>query len=150
MIDGFRDILLPIDFSEQSLHAAEYAEWFARSGEGTIHLVHVVVNPADPIYELEDQLHWVMVDNAVNKARMLLEGVAAKLIPEGRSHHVHVAVGDPFAKLIEIARDIDADLIVMATRGLGGVTHLVLGSVAAKVIRHAPCPVFVVRQRLAK
>jgi nucleotide-binding universal stress UspA family protein len=147
MMDGFADILVPVDFSEPSNRALEYAEWFARTCDGTLHLAHVIVNPADPVYDLEDQLNWVMVEAAKTKATGLLEEAAAKLLAPTCSRRLHVAVGDPFAKLMDLARDVMADLIVMATRGRGGVAHLVLGSVAEKTVRWAPCPVFVVRQK---
>jgi len=148
MIDGFKDILLPMDFSEQGDRASQYADWFVRVCGATVHLAHVIVNPADPIYELEDQLNWIMVEAAKEKAVNLLQEAADRLLPAGCSRQFHVAVGDPFGKLMEIAQTIKADLIVMSTRGRGGVAHLMLGSVAAKTIRFAPCPVFVVRQRV--
>jgi universal stress protein A len=150
MIDGFKRILLPVDFSEQGAVALEYAQWFARTCNATFHLAHVVSNPADPIYEPPDQVHWVMLEKAKEKAAVLLEEVAAKYFPASCPREIHVEIGDPFAKLLELARAIEADLVVMATRGRGGVAHLVMGSVAAKVIRHSPCPVFVVRQRMVE
>lgn len=150
MFEGFQQILLPLDFSEQGNHALEYAEWLARMCEATIHLAHVIVNPADAVYELEDQLHWVMVEAARKKAAILLEQAANKFLAPRRPRRFHVAVGDPFAKLMEIARETRSDLIVMATRGRGTVAHLVLGSVAEKTVRWAPCPVLVVRQRVVE
>jgi len=147
MIDGFRRIFLPVDFSEQGETALEYAQWFAHTCDATFHLAHVVSNPADPLYEAGDQVHWVMVEKAKEKAAAMLEEVGAKYFPATCAREIYVPIGDPFAKLMELAREIGADLVVMATRGRGGVAHLVLGSVAAKVIRHAPCPVLVVRQR---
>jgi universal stress protein A len=150
MIDGFKRILLPVDFSEQGATALEYAQWFARTCNATFHLAHVVSNPADPIYEPPDQVHWVMLEKAKEKAVVLLEEVAAKYFPATCGREIHVAIGDPFAKLMELAHEIEPDLVVMATRGRGGVAHLLMGSVAAKVVRHAPCPVFVVRQGMVE
>jgi nucleotide-binding universal stress UspA family protein len=58
-----------------------------------------------------------------------------------------VLVGLPFQTIIEAARAADVDLIVMGTHGRTGFSHLLLGSVAERVVRHAPCPVLVVRER---
>jgi nucleotide-binding universal stress UspA family protein len=150
MIEGFKRILLPVDFSEQGDAALEYALWFARMCNATFHLAHVVSNPADPIYEPPDQVHWVMLEKAKEKAAVLVEEIAGKYLPPTCPRQIHVEVGDPFAKLMELAREIEPDLVVMATRGRGGVAHLVLGSVAEKMVRMAPCPVFVVRQRMVE
>jgi nucleotide-binding universal stress UspA family protein len=146
MIDGFKDIMLPVDFSAHSDRAVEYATWLGHVCHATVHLVHVVANPADGIYEPEDAPHWVLVEHAQQKATGRLEETARTAFAAQTPHRTHVAVGDPYEKLMEIARRIPADLIVMSTHGRGGVTHLVMGSVAEKIVRHAPCPVFVVRR----
>jgi universal stress protein A len=150
MIQGFKEILLPFDFSAQSARAAEYAEWVARLSGARVHLAHVIANPADALYEPQQEPNWVLVEHAKKKAASLLETAAQESFPTGCPCEVHVAVGDPYQKLMELARRIKPDLIVMSTHGRGGVAHLVIGSVAEKVIRHAPCPVFVIRQREIK
>jgi len=115
-----------------------------------VHLVHVISNPADAIYEPEEQPHWVMVTHAQEKAMALLEQLGRRCLPPDCPREMHVLVGDPYEKLIEIARSLTPDLIVMSTHGRGGVAHLVMGSVAEKVVRHAPCPVLVVRRTTAE
>jgi nucleotide-binding universal stress UspA family protein len=150
MIDGFKRIMLPVDFSRHSDRAAEYAVWAARVSKATVHLVHVISNPADAIYEPEEQPHWVMVTHAQEKAMALLEQLGRRCLPPDCPREMHVLVGDPYEKLIEIARSLTPDLIVMSTHGRGGVAHLVMGSVAEKVVRHAPCPVLVVRRTTAE
>jgi nucleotide-binding universal stress UspA family protein len=59
----------------------------------------------------------------------------------------HAPIGSPFNEICKVAREISADYIVIATRGLTGVKHLLLGSTAERVVRHSPCPVLVVRER---
>ena len=147
MIDGFKRIMLPMDFSEHSHRAAEFAEWIVRVSKATVHLVHVIANPADPVYEPQEEPHWAMLEHAQKKALALLEAAAAAYLPPGCPRQFHVTVGDPYEKLIEVAQEIKPDLIVMSTHGRGGVAHLVIGSVAEKMVRYAPCPVFVVRRR---
>ena len=143
--DGYKRVLLPIDFSDHCTHAAMQAAWQAQRSGGVVHLAHVVVNPLDPIYEPEAVEHWVVVEHATRKARALLEGVGATCLPPGTPRELHVLGGDPYAKLIDLAHVIDADLIVMSTHGSSNIAHLVMGSVAEKVARHATCPVLLVR-----
>ncbi len=147
MIDGFKRLMLPMDFSEHSDRAAEYAEWVARVSKAAVHLVHVIVNPADAVYEPQEEPHGAMVAHAQKQALARLQASARAYLPPSCVPQFHVAVGDPYEQLIEVARKIQPDLIVMSTHGRGGVAHLMIGSVAEKIVRHAPCPVFVVRRR---
>ncbi len=147
MQNGFKTILLPVDFSVHCEPAARYAAWFAEKSAGTVHIAHVVDNPADAIYEPEQVPAWVMVEHAEKKARELLEQTAAKCLPPTCRRQIHVLSGDPYERILELARSLPADLIVAASRGRGGIAHLVIGSVAEKLVRHAPCPVFIVRVR---
>jgi len=145
--ERFERIMLPLDFSEHGDRAVEYAVWFARMGGGTLHLVHVIANPADPMWEPQEVPSWDLVPHSEKKARALLEATAQRCLPADCPRKYHVCQGDPHEKLIEVAKQINADLIVMSTRGRGGVAYLMLGSVAERTVRHAPCPVFVVRRQ---
>jgi nucleotide-binding universal stress UspA family protein len=145
--ERFERIMLPLDFSEHGDRALEYAVWFARMAGGTLHLVHVIANPADPMWKPEEVPTWELVPHSEKKARELLEATARRFLPPDCPREYHVCQGDPHEKLIDVAKQIDADLIVMSTHGRGGVAHLMLGSVAARTVRHAPCPVFVVPRR---
>jgi universal stress protein A len=141
----FKRILLPTDFSEHCDHAMEYAAWFARQSGATIHLVHVVGNPADPLYEPQEVPHWVLVEHSEQKAREMLQRTAQACLPVETARECHLLVGDPYEKLLEAAAGIQPDVIVMSSHGRSGLTHLVIGRVAEKMVRHAPCPVFIVR-----
>ena len=114
-----------------------------RVSKAAVHLVHVIANPADAVYEPEEVPNWDMVDHAEKKARQMVETFARQRVKVDVSPQIHVVHGDPFEKLMEIAKEIHPDLIVMSTRGRGSVAHLVVGSVTEKMVRHAPCPVFV-------
>jgi len=146
MTEPFKRIMLPIDFSQECDRAAEYALWFARVSAGTVHLVHVVTNPADPLYEPQEVAYWDLVPHSEEKARALLAAAAQRCLPADCPRECHVWQGDAYEKLMEAAQRIGPDLIVMSTHGRGGIAHLVIGSVAEKIVRHAPCPVFVVRR----
>jgi nucleotide-binding universal stress UspA family protein len=143
--DGYKRVLLPIDFSDHCTHAAMQAAWLAKQAGGVVHLAHVVLNPLDPIYEPDSVEHWVVVEHANARARTLLEGVATACLPPGTAHQLHILGGDPYAHLMELAGKLDIDLIVMSTHGSSNIAHLVIGSVAEKVARHALCPVLLVR-----
>jgi universal stress protein A len=146
VVEGFRRIMLPVDFSKHGDRAVEYAVWFARMSGGTVHLVHVIANPADPMWEPQEVPSWDLVSHSEKKARALLESTGQRLLPADCPRQYLVLQGNPHEKLIEAAKQIEADLIVMSTHGRGGVAHLVIGSVAERTVRHASCPVFVVRR----
>jgi len=142
---GYKRILLPIDFSDHCTRAALQAAWLARQSGGLVHLAHVVTNPLDPLYEPEAVEHWVVVEHADRRAREMLDGVAASCLPAECPRELHVVAGDPYARLMELAAKLDADLIVTSTHGSSNIAHLVMGSVAEKIARHATCPVLLVR-----
>ncbi|MBI4517060.1 MAG: universal stress protein [Deltaproteobacteria bacterium] len=140
----FKTILCPIDFSEASYRALEYGLRFARQSEATIILMHVLHNPSDEFFHPEGYvIGW---DQAKAKAKGLLEDTCSKRLGGYAKTEVLVDIGDPHELIVNLARDRRVDLIVTSTHGRTGLAHMVMGSVAEKVIRHAPCPVFVVRQ----
>jgi len=143
--EGYKRILLPIDFSDHCTVSALQAAWLAQQSGGTLHLAHVVVNPLDPIYEPDQVEHWVVVEHADKRGRAMLEGVAATCLPPECPRQLHVLAGDPYARLMELAASLKADAIVLSTHGRSNIHHLVMGSVAEKVARHATCPVLLVR-----
>jgi nucleotide-binding universal stress UspA family protein len=146
MIEGFKCIMLPIDFSEHCDRAAEYAAWFAHMCGAPVHVVHVIANPADPLYEPEEVVRWDLVSHAETKARTMLEATAQRCLPADCARVYHVFDGDPFAKLMAAIESIKPDLIVMSSLGRSSIGHLLIGSATEKMVRHAPCPVFVVRR----
>lgn len=144
MPDTFKRILLPVDFSDHSDVVAQHAAWFAKQGTSTVHMVHVVSNPTDETYQPNEAPYWMMVEHAQQKARELMDAAARRSLPAECSVTLHVEVGDPYANIMQVVGEVHPDLIVMSTHGRSGIAHLVMGSVAEKVVRHSPCPVFVV------
>lgn len=141
-------ILCPIDFSENSLEALKYAAHTALKENATVYLIHIVdsrvYDYGGPIYEPITPVMKPVVDQA-SKDQLtdkLLEKVPKEI--QGRVETV-VSFGVPFVEIIKAARDYDVDLIIMGTRGRSGVSHMLIGSVAEKVVRKAPCPVLTVR-----
>jgi len=142
---GYKNVLLPIDFTEHCERTATQAVWLARQSGGTVHLAHIVENPLDPLYKPEEAHHWAAVEHADAVAREMLVDAAKACVPVDVPHKLHLDAGDASEKLVELAAAISADLIVMSTHGTSSIADLLLGGTAEKVSRHAHCPVLLVR-----
>lgn len=139
-------ILVPLDFSEQSLRALAYAKTLGKSLAASLHLLHVIPNPfiAHP-GGLYAPLPQPFLDDLEQDARTRLDEACPSDEREAFSVRSVVKVGDPLFEIVEYARLEHVDLIVIGTHGRTGIPHLFLGSVAERVVRTAPCPVLTVR-----
>jgi nucleotide-binding universal stress UspA family protein len=145
MIDLHR-ILVPTDFSKPSQSALKYAAAFAEKFASEIYLLHVVqdlslflpdaVSGAPPYLPPADQMITVVRESLDKLAGEQFRGVSVKCL---------VREGAPFYEILTCARENDVDLIIMGTHGRGIIAHMLMGSVAEKVVRKAPCPVLTVR-----
>jgi universal stress protein A len=138
------DVLVPIDFSEPSLEAIEFALPLLKEFDAELHLVHVF----EPDYPLASMaaMPLIVPELEVGKrVRRHLKDVAKKYSVELRRGNIHAIKGRSFEEICRLARDRGIDLIVTSTRGLTGLKHLALGSTAERVVRSSPCPVLVVR-----
>jgi nucleotide-binding universal stress UspA family protein len=147
MID-LRRILVPTDFSKHSDNALRYAAAFAEKFGSELYLLHVVQDLALFVPEAvlaAAALPAAPVEQFRVAARAALQRVVDGLQLPGLTIHPEVAEGVPFDAIIRLARQRDVDLIVMGTHGHTGLAHLLMGSVAEKVVRKAPCPVLTVR-----
>jgi universal stress protein A len=138
-------ILVPIDFSDCSRKALQYAIPLAQEHNAALTLLYVVPPP----YAAGE---YVGIDYAQLQAEMRVSGDKglSKLANELDglvSAEKLVRVGSPASEIIEAAKDLDADVIVISTHGRTGLKHVLLGSVVEHVVRRAPCPVLVVRER---
>lgn len=141
-------ILYPTDFSELSTCALRYARDLAETFNAKLHVIYVV----DEAYQ-----YWVaMGPNTIpvgpspQDLRQLAEQQMSSFLAEQLGDAKFPVVsqvlqGRPFAEITRYARQQSIDLIVIATHGRGGLTHMLLGSVTEKVVRKAPCPVLTVR-----
>jgi len=139
----FKKILCPVDFDENSLLALRIATELARERKATLYLLHVVAMPPGP----EVALPFGKMEAA---ARTRLEKLARQKVDGKVGYEVDVAMGDPGIEVLQVAKRLRANLIVMATHGRKGVRRLILGSVAEHVLREAPCPVLTVRPQGAR
>jgi universal stress protein A len=137
----FTRILCPVDFDQSSLTALEFAGELAGEEEVSIDVLHVVPIPPGPEVAIP-------FDKLEGRARTKLERFINQRISPNVRYTVHIRTGDPASEVICMARDSRADLIVMATHGRKGLRRFVLGSVAERVVREAPCAVLTVRPDL--
>jgi nucleotide-binding universal stress UspA family protein len=147
---SIRNILVPIDFSKMSVQAIEIGKGLAQRFGATIHLAHVHYwqYPADfmgPVIS-SGFLPVSFEEHRSRQSAEELKAIASKagLPPRGQTHLRTGA--SAFHEICNLAQEIPADLIVMPTHGYTGLKHVFLGSTAERVVQHAPCPVFVVRQ----
>ena len=146
MVD-IRRILCPIDFSDTSRHALEHAVAIAKWYESHItalHVIHPAFAPQTPILFTEFPRNAAPT---VTERQLLEEQLRAWLEPANRAGvktEVLFDEGNPAVQILEHARSLQADLIVMGTHGLSGFERFMLGSVAEKVLRKATCPVMTV------
>src|SRR5208337_1041844 len=137
-MSGFNKILCPVDFDQNSLLALRLAAELALERKATLHLLHVVEMPPGP----EVALPFGKMEAA---ARSRLEKIAHQELDDKASDQGEVMMGDPGVEVLQLAKRLRANLIVMATHGRKGLRRLVLGSVAERVVREAPCPVLTVK-----
>ncbi len=138
----FERILVPTDFSENAGWALERAVRLAQAFGGRLELVHAYQVPRSYDVALPDTLVRAVRDEGARRLLKVLEGVWAQDV-EAEMHLVEEALPEAVAQL---ASDLDIDCVVMGTRGLTGIKHVLLGSNAERTLRAVPCPVLTVGQ----
>ncbi len=156
----FKRILCPVDLSGFSLDALKLAVKIAESSGATLDILHVIHNPFDEMYmtaitETDPALMEMYANEPQRRARILrateehsevlLKQFCHEVVQHSPKVRYHVRKGDPFEAILDGAEDFMTDLIVLATHGRTGVKRLVIGNVAEKIVRHAPCPVLTVK-----
>ncbi len=144
-----RRVLVPIDFSQPSRDALEFALPLLKGFGAELHLAHVVP-PDSPLSGLADLPLVVPEIEIGRRVKTHLKDATRKFSVHLRRGNIHALKGRPFEEICRLAREIKIDLIITATRGLTGLKHLTLGSTAERVVRYSPCPVLVVRSRNGK
>jgi nucleotide-binding universal stress UspA family protein len=141
-------ILAPTDFSEYSKKAVASALEWAKKFAAKLSILHVIELPPYPVEGYAPpSLTATFLEDLERQASQEL----AQIVPEAESAGVEVArlvtVGSPYRKIVDMAEAEQVDLIVMATAGRTGISHLVMGSIAERVVRTASCPVLTIRPR---
>jgi nucleotide-binding universal stress UspA family protein len=141
----FKRILFPTDFSPIAEHAFGYALGIAREFGARLFIVHVINEQADLRGFYLPHLAYEEVEaDIVTAAQRMMDEFRAGI--QGYDNHEGAVIsGVPYAEILTAAEEHEADLIVMGTHGLTGVEHLLFGSTAERVLRHAKCPVMTIR-----
>ena len=141
-IGALKKILCPVDFDPNSIAALNFGWRLAREYRAAISLLHVVRLPFEPSeVPVEPPPEWEQ------DARAKLVKVAAENLGAKAKYKLVVRRGDPASAILEVEKELRPDLIVMATHGRTGLSHLVLGSVAERTVRESIVPVLTVRGR---
>jgi nucleotide-binding universal stress UspA family protein len=146
-VEKVKKILVPVDFSDHAAHALDVAAELATRYDGHLELLHVVQPPAYPeLYYPGQGTSTSLMDIPLLQARTheaLVDLIREKGL-EGKAK-AKVIEGYPGTEIPRYAKEAQADLLVLSTQGLTGLKHLVLGSVAEKVVRLCECPVLTVK-----
>jgi nucleotide-binding universal stress UspA family protein len=142
-----KKILFATDFSDCARTAQEYAASFASQYRAELHVLYVMPDIAlmmpDPGTSLSLPQNY-LVDQK-NDAQRSLDKLFPDAAAEGHKIVRSLRMGNPFVEIVKYGEEIGADLIVVGTHGRGALMHLLMGSVAEKVVRKARCPVLSVR-----
>ena len=145
---ALKRILVPIDFSPLSKKALQYALRFAEEFRAGITLLHVIEPDVPPAFDGFMIAPSINPNGSRTKSANRLK-VLASSMPIRATNYVQSTVRTGLAayEIVEAAKEFDVDLIVIATHGYTGWKHFAIGSTAERVVRAAPCPVLVVREK---
>jgi nucleotide-binding universal stress UspA family protein len=141
-------VLVPIDFSPPSMKALDYAADFAKPLGAELCVLFVI----EPIYYAVPDLAGAaagsvggLLDEQRKSAKQQLERLQARYARRNIKLRALQQTGTPYQAIVDAAKTLKADLIVMSTHGRTGVSHMLMGSVAERVVRTAVCPVLTIR-----
>jgi nucleotide-binding universal stress UspA family protein len=141
-------ILLAIDGSDEAKRATEAAVELSRDTGSEVHVAYVLPAPAQLIghHLYSDEMRESLIGGAEREAERFLKEQAERIGSDGaKVVETHLRSGDPDKEILRLAEALEVGLIVIGSRGLGAISRTLMGSVSDSVVRHAHCPVFVVR-----
>lgn len=141
-------ILWPTDFSEHAAHAAPYARAFCELFGGRLHVIHIVDLPLTPDGTGMIPAEYPMAtfgQEFMESARSALARTVEKHFAGLPHVTTEALLGNPWQGVCEYASTHGIDLIVITTHGRRGLSHLLIGSTAERIVQHAPCPVFTIK-----
>lgn len=143
---AFRNILVPSDFSSASDKAFKYALNFSQHFGAQLHVIHVLERVLSPQFAGLPEAP-AFSEEEVAAAAKNLRAWAKSAGATGAGAKLVLRNGFPAHEIVEAAKDLAVDLVIIATQGLTGWKHFCIGSTAERVVRAAPCPVLVVREK---
>lgn len=143
---GLKRILVPIDFSACSKKALQYAGPFAEQFHAEVVLLHV----SSLNYMVAEGFGGIdlptLREDLIQDAEKQLGEILGSLDSDQMTASLVVREGRAATEIVDLAKSENIDLIVMSTHGYSNIKHVLLGNVTENVVRHAPCPVLVVRE----
>lgn len=143
-------VLLALDGSGEAMDAAKAAVEVSNATGSELHIVFVL-STADRMpyaYPYARERWDAILEQAKHDAREFVDREAERIEAEGgKVKDAHLAFGRPEAEIVKLSEELEAGLVVMGSRGLGGVRRALMGSVSDAVVRHAHCPVMIVRPK---
>jgi universal stress protein A len=144
---SIRHILVPTDFSDPASAALTYARALADEFASHLHIFHVVPEPY--VYPWGTEISTLPLADLMAESEALARTRLAELIPSDQKPKggltTSSAIGTPVDRILDYIKDAHIDLVVMGTHGRGPVGHLLLGSVAERLVRRSPVPVLTVK-----
>ena len=141
-----KSILFPVDFSENCHKVLPYVQTMVQTQQAELHLIYVVQD-VDGYAQM-----YVPLPSIGNLAHDIAEGAKKKMqqfveanLADLKEVQTHIIIGNAAKDIVDMAQELEADMIIMGTHGRKGVEYAYFGSVAEKVVRTAPCPVLTVR-----
>ena len=142
---SLKNILVPVDFSPISQKALRWAYELAKLFGAELTLLHVVEPHPYPDWGFGNA--FAREEKLRDVTRKHMNRLCERTeVPTQSVRDILTRVGKPFDEIVEASRELDVDLIVVGTRGMTGLTHVLVGSTAERVLRHAHCPVLVVHE----
>jgi nucleotide-binding universal stress UspA family protein len=138
--------LVPLDFSDYSTQAMDYAMALAHKLQARLTLLHVIQSLSMGGGDMGVTLPYSYMQELEAELNRRLESYLERVTAAGLNGDVVLVHGSPYQEIVETAKTRQVDLIIMGTHGRTGLRHVLLGSVAEKVVQLASCPVLVTRQ----
>ncbi|HEX3717774.1 MAG TPA: universal stress protein [Verrucomicrobiae bacterium] len=144
----FKKVLAPVDFSERSQNSLRYTVKFARQHDSKLILLHVVEPVMYPAEEGVATFVSSPVDSTCEPAKAKPAQWKNTEIRQPITVEIMLRRGPAYNENAEAAKEIGVDLIIISTHGYTGLKHVLMGSTAKRVVRHAPCPILAIRQTI--
>ncbi len=139
-------LLVPVDFSTHALKALDFAREIGAAFGMKMQLLHVFEEILYPSFYFSNETPpFIVLPELETRSKRELQKWAKKVLRNPEEAELHVVRGLPVRDIIRFAGEEHSDMIVIATHGLTGLEHLLLGSVTEKIVRLAQCPVFTVK-----
>ena len=150
MIINPKRILWPTDFSPLSLKAGNYALALTQHFSSQLHIVHVIVPPLSPDVSIMLPAEAPVAfsdDGLLAATQEALKRLVDQHLGGDKSFKTSVFFGNPWMGVCDYAKNNALDLIVVGTHGRTGLSHVLIGSTAERIVQHAPCPVLTIKEK---